>query len=222
MKLRFVLSALVLLFLWGNCLYAESDVIAIPKIHYSGGGDWYADPTSIPNLLRAAADRLNLSTKPDNFSIKITDAELYKYPIIYITGHGNVKFSDSEVSKLVTYLDNGGFLWADDCYGMDKSFRREVRKLYPDKELSLVPATHNIFHMVYDFPKGLPKIHEHDGKAPGGYAIFSKGRMVIFYTYESDIGDGIEDKGVHPEDNDEIRESAMRMALNILMFALAQ
>ena len=206
----------------GSLQGAEWGTIIVPRVQYSGGGDWYTDPTSLPNLLKAATERLKIPTRPDNISIKLNDGELYQYPMIYLTGHGNVKFADDEVNRLVIYLDNGGFLWIDDCYGIDKSLRREFRKLYPDKELSLVPMDHPIYHTVYDFPKGLPKVHEHDGKPPQGYGIFNKGRMVIFYSVETDIGCGLEDAGVHPEDSPEIRESALKMALNILVFAMTQ
>jgi len=201
---------------------AEWGTVQIPRIQYGGGGDWYTDPTSIPNLLKAASEKLNIPTRPENIAIKISDADLFNYPMIYLTGHGNVKFEDYEVNRLLTYLDNGGFLWVDDCYGIDKSIRREMRKLYPDKELTLLPLDHPIYHMVYELPKGIPKIHEHDGKPPESYGIFNKGRMVVLYTHETDIGCGLEDVGVHKEDSPEIREQAMKMALNILVFVMAQ
>jgi hypothetical protein len=225
MKLLPYLSLIALLLIFGlnaGTGRAEWAPIAVPRIQYSGGGDWYTDPTSLPNLLKAAADRLRLPTKPENITVKLIDSDLYTYPMLYLTGHGNVKFADDEINRLVTYLDNGGFLWIDDCYGLDKSIRREFKRLYPDKELALLPPDHPIYHAVYDFPQGLPKIHEHDGKPPQGYGIFSKGRLVIFYTYETDIGDGLEDPGVHPEDSPEIREKALQMALNILVYALTQ
>ncbi len=201
---------------------ADLGAVTIPRIQYGGGGDWYTDPTSIPNLLKAANERFSLVTKPDNLSIKISDPQLFTYPMIYLTGHGNVKFEDHEINRLLTYLESGGFLWVDDCYGIDRSFRREMKKLFPDKELSPIPTDHPIFNLAYEMPKGLPKIHEHDGKPPQAFGIFSKGRMVVFYTFETDIGDGIEDAGVHPEDSAEKREEAMKMALNILFFALNQ
>ena len=201
---------------------ADWGTIAIPRIQYGGGGDWYTDPTSIPNLLKAAADRLGLPTRPENFALRISDPDLFSYPMLYLTGHGHVKFEDQEVNRLSSYLDNGGFLWVDDCYGLDRSLRRELRKVFPDKELAPVPPDHPIFHTVYDFPQGLPKVHEHDGKPPQAYGIFSKGRLVVFYTFETDIGDGLEDDGVHPEDSAEIREKALQMALNILVFAMTQ
>ncbi len=201
---------------------ADWGTVAIPRVQYGGGGDWYTDPTSIPNLLKAAADRLGLPTRPENFALRISDPDLFSFPMLYLTGHGNVKFEDQEVNRLSSYLDNGGFLWIDDCYGLDRSIRRELRKVFPDKELAPVPPDHPIFHTVYDLPQGVPKVHEHDGKPPQAYGIFSKGRLVVFYTFETDIGDGLEDEGVHPEDSAEIREKALQMALNILVFAMTQ
>ncbi|MBI3037867.1 DUF4159 domain-containing protein, partial [bacterium] len=202
-------------------LFAGLETILIPRIQYGGGGDWYTDPTSMPNLLRALNSRLGMSTMPDNVAIKVSDQELFNYPMVYLTGHGNVKFDESEINRLRVYLDNGGFLWVDDCYGLDRSIRREFKKLYPESELAVLPPEHPIYHMVYDFPKGLPKIHEHDNKPPEGLGIFNKGRMVILYTHETDIGCGIEDEGVHP-DPPEIRESAMKMAINVVVYVMTQ
>lgn len=222
--LRLLLVPLVLMCLSDSSALAQASwgTIRIPRIQYGGGGDWYTDPTSIPNLLKAAAERLQIPTRAENTSVRILDAELFHFPILYLTGHGNVKFEDAEVSRLQSWLDNGGFLWIDDCYGIDRSIRRELKRVYPDKELALLPVDHPIFHTAFDLPKGLPKVHEHDGKPPAAYAIFNKGRMVVLYTYESDIGDGIEDPGVHPEDTPEVREQALKMALNILIFAMTQ
>ncbi len=221
-RLSVVSLIAVLLFSVPVMAQAPWGTIRIPRVQYGGGGDWYTDPTSIPNLLKAASERLQLPTRPENFSIKIQDAELFHFPMLYLTGHGNVRFEEAEVSRLQSWLDNGGFLWIDDCYGLDKSIRRELRRIFPDKELAPLPASHLIFHTAYDLPKGLPKVHEHDGKPPTAYGIFNKGRMVVLYTYETDIGDGIEDPGVHPEDSPEIREEALKMALNILLFAMTQ
>ena len=205
-------------------LFAQSPwgSLRLPRVQYGGGGDWYTDPTSIPNLLKAAEERLKFTTRPDNFAIRIQDADLFHYPMLYMTGHGNVKFEDAEISRLQSWLDNGGFLWVDDCYGIDRSLRREFKRLYPNLELAPIPPDHPIFKTVYDMPKGLPKIHEHDGKPPQAYGIFNKGRLVIFYTHETDIGCGLEDVGVHPEDTPEVRELALKMALNILVFAITQ
>ena len=201
---------------------SDFDAIAVARINYAGGGDWYTGPTSIPNLMKAAADRLGMPTRPDNIAIKISDHDLFSYPMLYIAGHGNIRFEDHEVNRLVTYLDNGGFIWINDSYGMDRYVRRELKKIYPESELVLLPKDHVIYNIVYEFPDGLPKIHEHDKKPPAGYALFSKGRMVVYYTHESDIGDGIEDEGVHPNQTPELREKAIRMAINILVYAMTQ
>jgi len=201
---------------------SEWDRLMVPRIKYDGGGDWYTGPTSMPNLIRQANERLKIPGQPDNIAVAISDPELFRYPMLYLTGHGQVRFKDHEINRLLTYLDNGGFLWVNDSYGLDKYIRREIRRLYPDIELVQLPSDHAIFRLAYDFPDGLPKIHEHDGKPPAALALFDKGRMKIFYTYESDIGDGIEDEGIHRTDTPEIREKAMQMALNILIFAMMQ
>lgn len=201
---------------------ADFDRIIIPRVKYGGGGDWYTGPTSMPNLLKQASERLQLPTQPENIAVSISDPELFRYPMLYLTGHGQVRFSDFEINTLLNYLDNGGFLWVNDSYGIDRFIRREVRRLYPDREFEQLPADHAIFRMVYDFPEGLPKIHEHDGKPPAAYALFDKGRMKILYTWESDIGDGLEDAGIHKVDTTEIREKAMQMALNLLAYVMMQ
>lgn len=219
-KLLFI--ALCLLFPLTEICGAGFDRLVIPRVKYGGGGDWYTGPTSMPNLLKKAADRLKLPVQADNVVVGISDPELFRYPMLFMTGHGQVKFKDHEVNTLLTYLDNGGFLFVNDSYGMERFIKREIRRLYPDRELAVLPKEHPIFHMLYDFKDGLPKIHEHDGKPPVAYAIFDKGRMKILYLLEADIGDGLEDEGVHPTDSPEIREKAMQMALNILVFVMNQ
>lgn len=201
---------------------AEFDRLIIPRVKYGGGGDWYVGPTALPNLLKQAGERLGIPVQADNVAVSISDQELYRYPMLFMTGHGQIKFKDHEINTLLTYLDNGGFLLINDSYGMEKYVKREVRRLYPDNELVALPKDHPIFNSLYEFPDGLPKIHEHDGKPPVAYAIFDKGRMKILYLLESDIGDGLEDEGVHPADTPEIREKAMQMALNILVFVMNQ
>jgi hypothetical protein len=201
---------------------SDYGVVSIARIRYGGGGDWYTGPTSIPNLLKAASDRVGMLTRPDNIAVRISDHDLFNYPMLFITGHGNIRFEDHEVNRLLTYLDNGGFIWINDSYGLDRYIRRELKKLYPDTDLVLLPSDHPIYNVVYEFPDGLPKIHEHDKKPPAGYALFIKGRMVVYYTHESDIGDGIEDEGAHPDQTAELREQAIRMALNILVYAMTQ
>lgn len=155
----------------------------------------------------------------DEVRVAIMDEEFFNYPFIYMNGHGNVRFTEEEVARLRTYLTSGGFLFADDNYGMDESFRREMARVFPDRRLTPVPFDHPIYHSFYDFPSGPPKIHEHDGKPAQGLGIFHGKDLVVFYTYESDIGDGIEDPEVH-NDPPEKREAAMRMAINVVVYAL--
>jgi hypothetical protein len=219
----FLLLLLVLsIFIVSSADAAEFDRIVIPRVRYDGGGDWYSNPTSLPNFMKEASKRLNMTTQIEDVAVSISDPDLFKYPMLYITGHGRIKFKDYDLNRLLSYLNSGGFLWVDDNYGLDKYFRREVKRLYPDNELKLLPKDHPIFNMAYSFEEGIPKIHEHDGKPPAAYAIFDKGRMTVLYTYETDIGDGLEDEGVHPEDSPEIREKAMRMAINVLTYVMCQ
>ncbi len=210
------------IFVVSNADAADFDRIVVPRVRYDGGGDWYSNPTSLPNFMKEASKRLGMTTQIEDVAVSISDPDLFKYPMLYITGHGRIKFKDYDLNRLLNYLNSGGFLWVDDNYGLDKYFRREVKRLYPDNELKLLPKDHPIFHMAYSFEEGIPKIHEHDGKPPAAYAIFDKGRMTVLYTYETDIGDGLEDEGVHPEDSKEIREKAMKMAINVLTYVMCQ
>jgi len=197
----------------------NTDTFTIARIKYGGGGDWYVGQTQIPNLLKGLRDRTNVETASKQSVIQLADKDLYLYPFVYMTGHGNVVFTDEEVTALRSYLTQGGFLWANDDYGMDKSFRREMKRVFPGKELAELPLGHELYHCYYDFPRGLPKIHEHDRKPPRGYGIFHEGRMVAFYDYESDIADGLENPDVH-NDPPAKREEAIRMAINIVIYAL--
>jgi len=191
----------------------------LARLKYRGGGDWYSDPTSLPNLLGEVKKVLGVETPKEEARLSIMDEALFSYPFLYMTGHGKVKFSDEEAARLRRYLVSGGFLWADDNYGMDEHFRREIRKVFPETELVELPFDHDIYHVIYDFPAGLPKIHEHYGGPPHGYGILNDGRLVVFYSYNTDIGDGLEDAEVH-HDPPEKREAAMRMAVNIVGYAL--
>jgi hypothetical protein len=191
----------------------------IARLKYRGGGDWYSDPTSLPNLLRLVEDVLGVETPKEEVRLAIMDEALFSYPFLYMTGHGKIKFSDEEAARLRRYLLSGGFLWADDNYGMDEYFRREVRRVFPEKELVEIPFDHEIYHVIYDFPDGLPKIHEHHGGPPHGYGIVNDDRLVVFYSYNTDIGDGLEDAEVH-RDAPEKRDAAGKMAVNIVAYAL--
>jgi len=192
--------------------------VHIARLHYEGGGDWYSNPSSMPNWMRGIQQRTGIPTVFEEVQIRPTDDALFSYPIAYMNGHGNVSLSDDDIQALRRYLAAGGFLWADDNYGMDKSFRREIKKVFPDRELFELPNDHPIYHTFYDLP-GLPKIHEHDGLPPQLFGIVDKGRLVVIYSYQSDIGDGLEDPEVH-KDPPEKRELAMRMAVNIMTYAL--
>lgn len=198
-----------------------ADTIGIARLQYEGGGDWYANPSSLPNLLAAIRERTGLPVAEREANVRPLDPALPDHPYLYMTGHGNVVFSPSERQALRRYLLGGGFLHADDNYGLDESFRREMAEIFPDAELVEIPADHPVFHIFYDMPEGLPKIHEHDGEPPQAFGIFSGGRMVVFYTYESDLGDGWEDEGVH-DDPPQIREQALRMGVNLFLYALGQ
>lgn len=197
-------------------------VLTIAQLQYDGGGDWYANPSGLPNLLRAIRERTGLPVDASRrVTVKLTDPQLWDYPYLYLTGHGNIRFSEAEVEALRTYLLAGGFLHADDNYGLNESFRREMKRIFPDKELVEIPVDHPIYHAYYDFPDGLPKIHLHDGKPPQGFGIFHEGRLVVFYSYESDLGNGWEDPDVHG-DPPEAREAALRMGVNLFIYALSQ
>jgi len=201
-------------------LGAQEDAgVTIGRLHYEGGGDWYANPSSLPNLLGAVGERTTLRPAARERVVTLSSPSLWDVPYLYMTGHGNVRFSDEDLVTLRRYLLRGGFLHADDNYGMDESFRREVARLFPDRPLVEVPLDHPIYNLVYSFPRGVPKIHEHDGKPAQGFGIFVDGRLVLFYTYQSDLGDGWEDPGVH-HDPPEVRESALRMGVNLVAYAV--
>ncbi len=204
------------------CLAAGWDTLSVPRLKYDGGGDWYTGPTSMINLMKEVNRRLKLLTQAENIAVSISDPELFRYPMLYLTGHGHVKIKDQDINTLANYLNNGGFLWVNDSYGIDKYIRREIKRLYPDRDLVQLPGNHPIFNGAYEFKDGLPKIHEHDNKPPAAFALYDKGRMKILYTYESDIGDGLEDAGIHKVDTPQIREEAMKMAINIVVFAMMQ
>ena len=193
----------------------------IARLRYEGGGDWYANLSSLPNLLAAIRDRTDLEVSAREATVSLLDQRLSDYPFLYMTGHGNVSWSAAERQALRAHLLAGGFLHADDNYGMDESFRREIREVFPDQELVELPPDHPVFHAFYEFPEGLPKIHEHDGKPPQALGIFHDGRLVVIYTYETDLGDGWEDPEVH-QDPPEERETALRMGVNIFLHALRQ
>tara|TARA_X000001036_G_C20441510_1_gene709484 strand:- start:154 stop:795 length:642 start_codon:yes stop_codon:yes gene_type:complete len=194
---------------------------SIARVHYGGGGDWYSNASSLPNLLKYLERNTTMSVYNKENKIKLTIENLNQNPYLYLNGHGNIKFNDDEVIALRSALMNGSFLHADDNYGMDKSFRREMKKVFPNKEFVNLPNNHPVFDSYYDFPNGLPKVHEHDNKPPQALALFEGERMIVLYTYESDLGDGWEDGSVH-QNPWPIRESALKMGVNIIYFVLTQ
>jgi hypothetical protein len=191
----------------------------IGRLHYDGGGDWYANPSSLPNLLRAIRDRTAIPVAERERAVRLTDPELFTVPYLYLTGHGNIRFSDAELVQLRRWIQRGGFLHADDNYGLDESFRRELQRLFPDRKLVEVPLDHPIYQLVYKLPDGLPKVHEHDGKPAQGLGIFVAGRLALFYSYQSDLGDGWEDPAVHG-DSAAAREAALQMGVNLFAYAM--
>ena len=198
---------------------AAAPQLTIGRLHYDGGGDWYANPSSLPNLLRAVRERTPLRTAADEKVVTLSGDDVWSVPYLYMTGHDNVRFSDSDIQVLRRFLQQGGFLHIDDNYGMDPSVRRELARLYPDRPLVEVPIDHPIYHLVYEFPRGIPKIHEHDGKPAQGFGIFIDGRLAVYYSYETDLGDGWEDQDVHRDSADR-REAALRMGVNLYAYAV--
>jgi Domain of unknown function (DUF4159) len=193
--------------------------LTIGRLHYEGGGDWYANPSSLPNLLRAISERTTLRIAERETVVRLSEDRLWDVPYLYMTGHGNVRWSEPDLGTLRRYLRQGGFLHVDDNYGMDASIRRELRRIFPEQELVDVPLDHPIYNLVYRFPRGIPKIHEHDGKPAQGFGLFLEGRLVVYYSYETDLGDGWEDPEVH-RDPPEKREAALRMGVNLFAYAV--
>ena len=205
-------------------LYSESappGAFSITRIHYDGGGDWYADPSSLPNLLAHLKDHTNMAINPLEKRAKIGDDIFSRSSYLYITGHGNIKFSDEEAQILRDHLLSDAFLHADDNYGMDKSFRREMKKVFPEKDWVELPLDHPIFNIFYKLPNGLPKVHEHDKNRPQALGLFNEGKLMVLYTFESDLGDGWEDGRVH-NDPEDVRVSALEMGTNIILYALSR
>jgi hypothetical protein len=198
---------------------APAAKLSIARLQYDGGGDWYANPSSIPNLLKAINERTSLTVEPTEARISLKDDRLWDHPFLHVTGHGVIKFSDTEVLRLREYLNRGGFLHVDDNYGLDESFRKEIARVFPDRPLVDVPLTHPIYHIVYDFPSGLPKVHEHDGKPARGFGIFIGNRLAVFYSFESDLGNGWEDPGTY-NDPPSTHEAALRMGVNLFVYAV--
>jgi hypothetical protein len=195
------------------------EAFTIGRIKYSGGGDWYADPSSLPNLLARVQEDLGITALQEEDIVELTSPDLFRHPYLYLTGHGDIRLTDEEAANLRRHLLAGGFLHADDNYGLDSSFRREIAKVFPEKNLTPVPPDHAIYSIRHEFPLGLPKIHEHDGEPAQAFAYFDNERIMVLYTYSSDLGDGWEDSRVH-SDPEELREAALKMGVNIVAYAL--
>jgi hypothetical protein len=198
---------------------AQNPSFQVAKLKYNGGGDWYANKTSLPNLIKFCNQNLSMNINKEEAIVEVGSAELFSYPFVHMTGHGNVDFSDAEAENLRKYLVNGGFLHIDDNYGLDKYIRDQMKKVFPELNFVELPFNHPIYHQKYKFPKGLPKIHEHDNKMPQGFGLIYQGRLVCFYTYECDLGNGWEDQEIY-NDPEEKRQQALRMGANILSYAL--
>jgi Domain of unknown function (DUF4159) len=190
----------------------------VAVLKYSGGGDWYSNPTSLPNLVKFCNKNLGTNISENIETVAAGDPSIYNYPFVHMTGHGNVVFSSEDAENLRNYLLGGGFLHIDDNYGMDKFIRTEIQKVFPNNEFVELPFSHPIFHQKYTFSKGLPKIHEHDKKRPQAFGIIHKGRLVCLYTFECDLGDGWEDEEVHGDSSDK-RSQALKMGANIIQYA---
>ncbi len=197
--------------------FSRDATYKLAVLKYNGGGDWYSNPTSLTNLIKFCNSNIstNINETPDQ--VHVGSDDIFNYPFLHMTGHGNVIFSADDVVNLKKYLSNGGFLHIDDNYGMDKFIRRELKKVFPKQKLIELPFSHPIFHQKFDFPKGLPKIHEHDNKPPQAFGLFHENKLVLLYTYECDLGDGWEDAEVH-NDDEETRSNALKMGANIIQF----
>ena len=209
MKIKIILLILF------TSLIGYSQEIALLK--YNGGGDWYANPTSLPNLIKFSNQNINTTIKVKPATVEPGSPDVFSYPFIHATGHGNILFSDSEILNLRNYMLSGGFMHFDDNFGLDEYLRREIKRIFPNSNLVEIPASHPIFQKPFAFPAGLPKIHEHDGKRPQAFGIFQDNRLVLLYTFECDLGDGWEDAEVH-NDPKEVREKALKMGANILNY----
>ncbi len=213
---QFILCVMLLL---TNTSFAPPSY-KIAKLKYNGGGDWYANKTSLPNLIRFCNQTISTNILGEEDIVEAGSPDLFNYPFIHLTGHGNILFNNQEAENLRNYLTAGGFLHADDNYGLDKFFRREMKKVFPELDFVELPFSHPIYHQKYNFDKGLPKVHEHEGKPPQGFGLIYKGRLVCFYSYECDLGNGWEDQDVY-NDPEPIRQKALQMGANMLQFVFS-
>lgn len=214
-------SYVTILFLFlAPVLFSQNPNLKVALLKYNGGGDWYADPTALPNLIRFCNLEISTNIDPNPATVEPGSIELFNYPFVHLTGHGNVIFSEEESRNMRVYLEAGGFLYIDDNYGLDEYIRREMKKAFPDQEFVELPPDHPIYRQKYQFENGLPKIHEHDNKRPQGFGLFIEGRLACFYTYESDLSDGWEDPSVH-NDPPEVRKKALQMGANLISYVFS-
>lgn len=210
-------ATIILALLLGSLAVSGQGTIKIALVKYGGGGDWYANPTSLPNLIKFCNENIGTHIDKDPATVELSCSEIYNYPFLHLTGHGNIIISDYEAENLRNYLIGGGFLHIDDNYGLNNYIRDQLKKVFPELDLIELPYSHAIYHQKFDFKTGLPKIHEHDGKSPQGFGIIYQGRLVVFYSYECDLGDGWESQSVH-HDSEEIRTKALKMGANIIKY----
>lgn len=199
---------------------ANAQGVKIAAVKYSGGGDWYQGQTPLPQFIDFVRKNTLLDLAPQPDVVELTSDKLFSYPFVFLSGHGNIVLSDDEVRRLRRYLEGGGFLYIDDDYGLDPYIRREMKKVFPGQEFVEVPFDHEIYRTHFAFPNGLPKIHEHDARVPQGFGLFHEGRLVVYYTFETNLSDGWEAPGVHPADSPETRQKALQMGTNILVYAM--
>jgi hypothetical protein len=197
---------------------AQQPTLKLGKVKYGGGGDWYCNKTSMPNLIKFCNQNLKMNLHPEEDIVEVGGVEIYNYPFLHLTGHGNVVFTDAEVANLRKYLISGGFLHIDDNYGLNKFIRREMKKVFPELEFLELPFNHPVYHQKYNFVKGLPKIHEHDNAPPQGFGLIYQGRLVCFFSFECDLGNGWEDRSVY-NDPEEVRQEALKMGANLVQYA---
>ncbi len=221
MKKYFFYTLLLLLNSLANGAFAQKKSVKIAKLKYNGGGDWYANKTALPNLIRFCNQHIRTNIYAEEDVITADSKDIFSYPFIYLTGHGNIVFSISEAENMRKYLVAGGFLHIDDNYGLDKFVRPEMKKIFPDLDFVELPYSHPIYNQKFTFKQGLPKIHEHDGRPPQGFGLIYEGRLVCFYSYESDLGNGWESQHVY-NDSEEIRQKALKMGANIISFVFSE
>lgn len=213
--------ALIVLICVPSMLFAQSTTVKIAVMKYSGGGDWYSNPTALPNLIAFCNQNLKTTIDSEPGVVEPGSVDIFNYAYVDLTGHGNIVFSEADAANLRTYLESGGFLQITDNFGIDQFIRREMKKVFPELDFIELPFSHPIYSQKYRFPNGLPKIHEHDGKPAQGFGLLNKGRLVCFYNYECDLGDGWEDRSVH-NDPEDVRQKALQMGANIISFVFNQ